>query len=256
MNSLTLKKSRRFLSSKSPPMELETMKKPTQDDDFFHFSHPYHPLVLTNLPYLFTCNGCKEHGAGKRYKCEICEFDLHDFCALAPRSLHNHPFHPQHELFFCAKSGGRSKCDICGKATKGYSFRCTPCGFDMHPCCATMNQQMNFPPHHHTLILLPCMANDANFVCAMCRRKRSGQVYTCLPCGYYLHAICAKDMVNGLYVHGIKPHEKSNLFGNAAKVASHAILGIIGGLIEGIGEGIGEAFMNNIGRGTRSVGKK
>jgi len=105
MSKLRAKRSRRLLSSKSPSMEIATMEKPSQEKEIFHFSHPCHPLAQISLPYLFTCNGCKEYGAGKRHKCKICEFDLHDFCALAPPSLHNHPFHPQHQLVFFTKSG-------------------------------------------------------------------------------------------------------------------------------------------------------
>jgi len=143
----------------------------------------------------------------------------------------------------------RSKCDICGKAAKGYSFRCTSCGFEMHPCCATMHGEMDFPIHQHPLVLFPSLRGDSNFECEVCHRKRSGQVYCCLACGYYLHAVCAKEMVNGIYVHGIKPPKKTNMLGAAARVATHAFFAIIGGLIEGIGEGIGEALMDNIGRG-------
>lgn len=102
-----MKRSKRFLSSKYPSTEIAAISKPGQGGDIFHFSHPYHPVVQINLPFLFTCNGCKEYGAGKRYRCEICEYDLHDFCALAPQSLYNHPFHPQHPLVFFTKPGTR-----------------------------------------------------------------------------------------------------------------------------------------------------
>ncbi|KAJ0987137.1 hypothetical protein J5N97_005493 [Dioscorea zingiberensis] len=264
MNSLTAKRSKSFPSLRTPPMEvMTTMAKPNQGGEIFHFSHPQHPLVPFNLPYLFTCIGCKEYGAGMRFRCQICDFELHDFCALAPPSLIDHPFHMQHQLIFFTKPGGflRSKCDICSKATKGYAFHCTICGFSMHPCCATMYGEMNLPVHEHPLISLsPTLKYSSSgggdsglfFRCQVCNRKRSGQFYGCIICQYYVHAICAKDMVNGLYVHGIKPPKKQNKLGAAARLATHALFGIIGGLIEGIGEGIGEALIDNIGRSTRS----
>lgn len=165
-------------------------------------------------------------------------------------------------------SGGflRCKCDICGKAVKGFSFRCASCGFDMHPCCAAMSARMELPAaHEHPLALAPAARDgeETSFVCQVCRRATTTRrhvsasaghhlVYQCLPCGYCLHARCAKDMVNGLYAHGIVPPEKRSALAAAARVTVNALFGVIGGLIEGIGEGIGEAFVENIGRSRRS----
>ncbi|VAI19112.1 unnamed protein product [Triticum turgidum subsp. durum] len=233
------------------------------DGEMVHFSHPEHRLARFDFPYLFLCMGCKEYGAGKRFMCQICGFQLHEFCALAPPSLHDHPFHPKHQhLLFFEKpgngdepsSGGflRCKCDICGKPVKGFSYRCACCSFDVHPCCAAMTRRMELPAHAHPLLLAPDSGAGAgvatSFVCQVCRRRRSGRVYQCMPCGYYLHAKCAKDMVNGLYEHGVVPPEKSNPLVAVAKVTINALFSVIGGLIEGIGEGIGEGFVENIGR--------
>ncbi|KAH7689359.1 Diacylglycerol kinase (ATP) protein [Dioscorea alata] len=263
MNSLTPKRSKRFSSFRSPPsMEIMTMAKPNQGGEIFHFSHLQHPLVPLNLPYLFTCMGCKEFGAGLRFRCQTCDFELHDFCALAPPSLIAHPFHMKHQLIFFTKPGGylRSKCDICCKTVKGYAFHCTTCGFAMHPCCATMHGEMNLPVHEHPLISSLSSSSSSTggdhsslfYTCQVCNKKKSGLFFGCNLCGYFIHAICAKDMVNGLYVHGIKPPKKHNMLGTAAKLATHALFGIIGGLIEGIGEGIGEALIDSLGRSTRN----
>jgi hypothetical protein len=116
-----------------------------------------------------------------------------------------------------------------------------------------MTRRMEFPAHGHPLLLAPDSAATGagvatSFVCQVCWRRRSGRVYQCMPCGYYLHAKCAKDMVNGLYEHGVVPPERSNPLVAVAKVTINALFGVIGGLIEGIGEGIGEAFVENIGR--------
>lgn len=77
-----------------------------------HFSHPQHPLVLLSLADLFTCKGCKDYGAGERFACQICDFQLHEFCALAPPTLSDHPFHPQHQLFFYSKPGSLYICSM------------------------------------------------------------------------------------------------------------------------------------------------
>ncbi|XP_026460481.1 uncharacterized protein LOC113361450 isoform X2 [Papaver somniferum] len=75
-----------------------------QVEEKVHFSHPQHPLVKVNLPYIFTCMGCKEFGAGKRFSCQKCDFELHEFCALAPHSILKHPLHSQHQLVFHTKA--------------------------------------------------------------------------------------------------------------------------------------------------------
>ncbi|OEL23864.1 hypothetical protein BAE44_0015118 [Dichanthelium oligosanthes] len=255
-------------SSEDVPETTSEREAEGDDGEMVHFSHPEHRLARFDFPYLFMCMGCKEYGAGKRFMCQTCGFQLHEFCALAPPSLHDHPFHPKHPhlLFFVKPAGGflRCKCDICGKSVKGFSFRCASCGFDMHPCCAAMARRMELPAaHEHPLALAPAAQDGAetSFVCQVCMRptttKRSAGgpghlVYQCLPCGYCLHARCAKDMVNGLYAHGIVPPEKRNVVAAAARVTVNALFGVLGSLIEGIGEGIGEAFVENIGRSRRS----
>lgn len=118
----------------------------------------------------------------------------------------------------------------------------------MHPCCATMYPQMNFPIHPHVLFLSSCNG-ESTFLCQICRRKRSGQVYQCKACRYYLHAVCAKKFINGL---GVVQLEKKSLIAKIASAALNLVFEGIGGLIEGIGEGIGESLVDSIGKGIRS----
>lgn len=149
----------------------------------------------------------------------------------------------------------KSKCDICGKPSKGYAFICTACGFQMHPCCAMLNTEIDYPSHSHTLRILPgttttLNADSASFVCGECRKRRSGRVYQCTVCDYHLHAVCAKSKVNGLQANNIKPPEKPNMFATAARVASQVVIEFIGGLVEGLGEGMGEVLVQNIAKGS------
>lgn len=127
MSNKSLKKSRTFVLHKSSSMDLPTnsslphsttmvhrksnsIEFPTSPqailgDDLLHFSHPQHPLSQVSLPDLFTCMGCKEFGAGNRFTCRQCDFQLHEFCALSPPALTDHPFHYQHQLVFNTKPG-------------------------------------------------------------------------------------------------------------------------------------------------------
>ncbi|XP_068649432.1 protein VACUOLELESS GAMETOPHYTES-like [Aristolochia californica] len=259
MGSPRLKKAKTFFSKRSPSLMTtsETLLQPRKGEEIIHASHPQHPLAQVYSPYLFTCMGCKEYGAGRRFKCLRCDYDLHDFCALAPPSVQRHPLHSKHPIVFSTKPGGgflRSACGVCGKTTKGFAYRCTTCSFEMHPCCAKLDQEMDVPSHEHALILHPesTFSNgDSGFICAVCGRKRVGQVYHCSLCDYHLHAVCAKDMVNGLYLNGIRAPEKKNKFGAAARIATQAFGGFIDGLIEGIGEAFGEVLIDSIAKGKR-----
>ena len=74
-------------------------------EEIVHFGHPRHVLVKVDLPDIYTCAGCKEEGAGVRYVCQECDYQLHEFCASAPPVLKSHPLHYQHQLLFFAKPG-------------------------------------------------------------------------------------------------------------------------------------------------------
>lgn len=83
----------------------ESPEVPNMGDGIFHVGHPQHPISQTHLPELFTCAACKEYGAGERFTCTDCDYQLHDFCALAPPALKRHPIHPLHNIMFSAKPG-------------------------------------------------------------------------------------------------------------------------------------------------------
>lgn len=67
-----------------------------------------------------------------------------------------------------------------------------------------------------------------------------------------MHAVCAKDFVNGLYVQGVLPPEKKSSIAKIIRVALNLVSEAIGGLIEGIGEGIGESLVGGMGKGVRN----
>lgn len=96
-----------YVTKKSPPPPVEFPTSPQLifGEEILHFSHPQHPLSMVDLPDLFNCVGCKEYGSGKRFVCQQCDFQLHDFCALAPPALKAHPFHSQHSVLFHSKPG-------------------------------------------------------------------------------------------------------------------------------------------------------
>ncbi|KAG7971327.1 hypothetical protein I3843_07G128800 [Carya illinoinensis] len=274
MSNKTLNQTRSFASMEFPytppysttfvPKKCSLIEYPTSPqlifgEEMLHFSHPQHPLSQLNLPDQFTCAGCKEDGAGMRFSCQSCDFQLHEFCARAPPDLKGHPLHSQHHLILYSKSvkgGGvsKSKCDVCCKPIKGFAFRCGACGFQMHPCCAKLAPEINLSCHSHTLRLLNAYTTSngdiPGFVCGECKRKRSGRVYHCRVCDYHLHAVCVKNMVNGLHDNGCnKGLGKPSMLATAAKVASQVVGVIIEGIVEGFAQGVGQVFIQNVAKG-------
>ncbi|XP_022878998.1 uncharacterized protein LOC111396739 [Olea europaea var. sylvestris] len=247
--------------NKNSQIGFPTSPQPEIVEEITHYTHSKHPLIKVDSPELFTCAGCKEYGAGKRFSCQQCDFQLHDFCTSSPPVLENHPLHGQHQLVFNSKpkqaNAGISwpKCDVCDKSTKGFTFRCRACSFQMHPCCAKLSTEMNFPVHPHTLKLLPpvnttASGTDSGILCSKCKRRRSGRIYRCNVCGYHLHAVCAKDLINGLHANGISPPEKPT-FGKTTRIASQMVIKFVGGFVDGVGNGVGEYLVDSITGGRR-----
>lgn len=106
-----------------------------------HFSHPHHKLRFEYSEFPFKCDGCKEVGIGSRFKCSLCDYDLHKHCALPPpSSTIRHPFYPKCTFQFLSRPPGTSPryCNACERDVYGFIYHCFTCGFDLHPCCANL----------------------------------------------------------------------------------------------------------------------
>ncbi|CAA2996646.1 Hypothetical predicted protein [Olea europaea subsp. europaea] len=126
----------------------------------------------------------------------------------------------------------------------------------MHPCCAMLSTERNFPVHPHTLKLLPPLntsssSTDNRILCGECKKTRLGRVYLCTVCDYHLHAVCAKNLINGLALEYPSPGKADHDWkkGHATQVVFEAV----GGLFEGLGQTIAEYFLQNIARGRGST---
>ncbi|RHN61222.1 hypothetical protein MtrunA17_Chr4g0034281 [Medicago truncatula] len=56
-------------------------------NEISHFSHPKHKLRFEHNEFPFKCDGCNEVGIGSRYKCSICDNDLHTHCTIPSTTL-------------------------------------------------------------------------------------------------------------------------------------------------------------------------
>lgn len=159
-------------------------------NEITHFGHPQHTLKFEYTEIPFKCDGCKEVGIGSRYKCSICDYDLHRHCAI-PSPTIVHPFYTKCSFQFLARPPGNVPryCNACEKDVTGFVYHCKSCGFDLHPCCAK----------------LPMMLDDGEVKlylyrkvsasCHRCGRKGRSWSYRSTCKKYNLHVACVKEML-------------------------------------------------------------
>ncbi|XP_057505230.1 protein VACUOLELESS GAMETOPHYTES-like [Actinidia eriantha] len=157
-----------------------------------HFSHPGHILSELKAETLFLCDGCKTPGQGTRYRCDPCDFDLHDYCGTCPRSLSSfmHP-HPLNLVLRKAKATRQNErvCDVCRDPVEGLFYRCSDCEFDAHPLCTQLPQYIRHALHQVHPLRLQATTVAAS-QCAVCRVACSSWRYRCGACGFDIHIEC------------------------------------------------------------------
>lgn len=146
-----------------------------------HFADP-HILVKMRYTYLsaHTCDICRSKLAGfTGYRCNACDFDIHEACADYFKQTISFFAHPWHTLTLsCLPTSGSSSvrwsCDLCMEACPpgDLVYRCTDCLFDVHPLCTMLPQTIRSPLHpRHDLRLVPsagtCQEVSVwNYVCS------------------------------------------------------------------------------------------
>ncbi|XP_031395970.1 uncharacterized protein LOC116207225 [Punica granatum] len=172
-----------------------------------HFAHD-HPLASfhVDVPNYIRCKACKERISGRVYGCRACIFMLHESCALAPREIMNHPFHPQHPLTLLVDSDPTFRCKVCKRYCFS-SYNCNECGFILDMECAVSivhppqddesrstdnrRDQIHHFSHPHQLTSLHAKA-ELRAICEFCPQKISSDFYCCPGCPFLLHQSCAE----------------------------------------------------------------
>ncbi|OWM80524.1 uncharacterized protein LOC116195598 [Punica granatum] len=152
--------------------------------------HRFHKLKLEYTETPFNCDGCKEAGIGLKYKCCQCEFDLHKACALAT-STATHPFYKKCEFQLHHRPPGLKArvCDACRDEVSGLEYHCDRCGFDLHPCCASLPRVLD--DGERNLILCARLSGP----CHWCGGKGLGWAYRSSCKTYSLHVSCVKQLL-------------------------------------------------------------
>ncbi|RLM75373.1 uncharacterized protein C2845_PM15G19650 [Panicum miliaceum] len=158
-----------------------------ENDTLIHISHR-HPLHLTDLP----------GGDAAPPYCHACRYVLHPSCARFAGTL-RHPSHPSHDLTLRLTPAGEFGCHLCRACRHiGYSwsFRCEPCGFDLHLPCAALPAAAAAPAHRHRPLRLayedPRRGLGSFDFCAVCRGGYSTArwFYACGERGLGAHVGC------------------------------------------------------------------
>ncbi|KAL5196867.1 hypothetical protein ABZP36_000379 [Zizania latifolia] len=174
----------------------------TTDGQRFCGAHPQHLLLETRYDNSsrHACHICQAGLSGDLgYRCNACEFDIHEACA--DHFNETMPFfaHPWHTLTLSriqtsepsGNDAGVVTCDICREeCTPGsFVYRCVPCAFDVHPLCMLLPQTIKSPLHQqHELTMVPATGR-----CAACLKDIHVWHYRCGPCRCTLHIWCVDE---------------------------------------------------------------
>lgn len=137
-----------------------------------------HELELKDYYKRFTCDGCKEDGFRKRYRCKHCDYELHEDCMHPKASI-------SHELFgesifkfsrekpICSHicNVHTKTCEACGNKIHGYSYHYEVKGLYLHPMCVNFKGKICFQGETFTL------GNKNEFPCLWCKGNEEGTNY-------------------------------------------------------------------------------
>ncbi|XP_021296074.1 uncharacterized protein LOC110425465 [Herrania umbratica] len=154
---------------------------------FLHFTHPNHPVTECYVAQEYLCDACHTLGQGRSYHCPMCNFVLHEYCAMCPPTINFH-LHPQHVLTLVNQQGMGRVCNLCGENVDGLFFTCPAGDFDVHPLCTQVVPQVQHACQpHHLLTLQPGKHRWCKVCLHMCTLWR----YRCDACNVDIHLECA-----------------------------------------------------------------
>ncbi|KAG7557941.1 Protein kinase C-like phorbol ester/diacylglycerol-binding domain [Arabidopsis suecica] len=172
-----------------------------------HPSHPNHTLQL--LSTLGRRNDCDLCGRLIEdllfYRCAICDFDMHLYCAKYPPPEVVDISETHHHKLILLKEEIEFDCDAkCGRRAYGFSYNCHECDLAFHLDCVWNPlevkhiSEVNYPSEvnhsYHSLHPLKLLMgrspdySDGN--CRLCRRKVDKFFYHCSSCNFTVDLRC------------------------------------------------------------------
>ncbi|CAF1703774.1 unnamed protein product [Brassica napus] len=177
----------RELEGKPDEYEDITSFKKLGDGKIQYFSHPHHPLKLCeNIDGVYDestyCQACILPLCDENvYKCEDCDFNLHQTCADLPLKkrhlLHIHP------LILQKDSGNHYQCEACWRILIGYTYVCSEgCYFYIDIRCSMVSEPFSHSCHPHPLFLIT--VTESYISCRICSSFSSGRFLDCIVCEF------------------------------------------------------------------------
>ncbi|XP_062190178.1 protein VACUOLELESS GAMETOPHYTES-like [Phragmites australis] len=164
-----------------------------------HFADPH---MLLETPYNNTpthiCDICRSKLAGLiGYRCNACDFGVHEACADYFKETISFFAHPWHTLTLSRMPVDCVgwTCDLCTEGCPPGSlvYRCIQCGFEVHPLCTMLPQTIRSPLHpEHDLHMVP-----SNGSCKACHEVLPMWHYRCGFCLFNLHIACVSGTPSG-----------------------------------------------------------
>jgi C1 domain len=113
---------------------------------------------------------------------------VHENCTTYPQIV-SFFAHPWDKLLLADHSAlthcGSKCCDICSEPLNGFYYKCTPCGFNLHPHCSKSSRIVQTKFHPNPMTLVPTTGN-----CSACKQNLTVWSYKCGMCCVKLHYKC------------------------------------------------------------------
>ncbi|KAK2654368.1 hypothetical protein Ddye_014224 [Dipteronia dyeriana] len=166
------------------------------------FLPEFHPHNLKRQIYnnQYRCDGCRESGlVSRRFRCEQCQFDLHDECAHIKHTT-THDFYQKNIFNFFRKPPSIFiDCAMCGNFVKGFVYYCEELKKYLHPCCHSLPSKFKF--YHVEFTLCDKILSST---CLWCSDDSIGGLSYVSKCNKYnFHVSCVKQMLHREYVKGV-----------------------------------------------------
>uniref|UniRef100_A0A5B7A6T8 Phorbol-ester/DAG-type domain-containing protein n=1 Tax=Davidia involucrata TaxID=16924 RepID=A0A5B7A6T8_DAVIN len=162
-------------------------------------THP-HPLIICDKNQKYSpvlCSACDLPMQDLIYVCFECKCLLHESCTQNFPEEIEHPFHPQHPLVLLPRApypNRRFGCNACRRGSRGFTYNCSQCQFDLDVHCATLMPIADQEHLSHPHPFFHCNSEtDFKFHCNACNLPfEDDSINVCLRCQSLLHNSCVE----------------------------------------------------------------
>ena len=176
----------------------------------YNVFHPYHPLTLLLRPtntnqVVFKCKACCGDCSGVTYRCDLCDFNMHEECTNEVPTIKYQS--DEHLLLLVEMKGTDADCNTCKESCEYGSsvLRCLRCNRNLHVWCGPLPPKIKHK-HIDDLTLVESPVEDESddeshcdeFYCDVCEEDRGTRfpIYYCEDCRYVAEVSCVISKVS------------------------------------------------------------